>query len=257
MSEALRSLLGGRVIPLHTTLARVFDDIPAALFLAQLAYWLERDAGDDSWVQLSDSQIADETTITAKQMARIRKVGQRLGVFASERRGNPARMFYKIDWVVLAQLLPSVTTSSSKSGSTVVTEGRLLLLEKPSEEHIGAVSNMEILRGENAPDWLRELRQIDGYNLDSSQEARLNFRLDDRGITESRRFQTALALQDKWPRLKRSPTRPKGYVDLARTMRNWCEKGASNEKSPKSLGKIQDGRRSTTSRKLVSTRTIK
>ena len=260
MSDALRALLGGRVIPMHTALARVFDDVPTALFVAQLAYWLERDADALGWVQLSDSQIADETTITARQMARIRKLGKRMGVFASERKGNPARMHYKIDWVVLGLLLPSVVTSSTDSASTVVTERQHSLLKTYSEEHVTGtgVGTGIILDGElqPAPDWLEELRKIEGYNLDGPKERGLIAALDKREITESKRFQTALALQEKWPRLRRSASRPKGYVDLARTMRNWCEKGASNGNTQRPLGQVPNGRRATTSRKLESTRTL-
>ena len=244
MTEGLRALLAGRVVPMYTTLARAFDgDRDMAIFVAQVAFWAERDADASGWVQISDAQIEDETTISPKISARLRALGAKHNVLHTERRGQPPRLRYRIDWDALNQFLPSGRTRYAQRAPLQTPAGRI-----PLNEMLG-----------EAPSWLVELRQVLGYSLTPAQEVTLTDHLAVDGVPESVRLQTALDLQEKWPGIRRTPSRPRGRVDLGRTMRNWCiPKGRRGNRGKHEgvLGNIQDGSGTGPRRKLVTTRTI-
>lgn len=62
-----------RVIPFRPGLARIFGDIPSAIYYAQLWYWRNKGRRPDGYIYKSKLEIEQETTLTREQQDRIRK----------------------------------------------------------------------------------------------------------------------------------------------------------------------------------------
>jgi hypothetical protein len=100
----LKRLLSDRPIAFHPALARVLGGINEALFFQQIAYW--SDKGDDpEWIYKSQVELEEETCLSSYQQKQARDRLKRLGVLEDERRGVPARLYYRIRWGAIFRLL--------------------------------------------------------------------------------------------------------------------------------------------------------
>jgi hypothetical protein len=136
--DALRALLSDRPIAFHPALARLLGGINEALLFQQLAYW--SDKGDDpEWIYKSQVELEAETTLSEYQQLQARKKLKALGVIEDERRGVPARLYYRVDWEAVFRLLetgipagPSFReTQNLDSGDARFRETENLDSEKP------------------------------------------------------------------------------------------------------------------------------
>lgn len=80
LSEALQGL--GRPIPFYPRLARCLGSIPAALLLAQLIYWRDKQTHD--YLYKTAAQLETETGISAKAQRTARTVLRDLGILKDE-----------------------------------------------------------------------------------------------------------------------------------------------------------------------------
>jgi hypothetical protein len=102
--DALRALLSDRPIAFHPALARLLGGINEALLFQQLAYW--SDKGDDpEWIYKSQVELETETTLSEYQQLQARKKLKAVGVIEDERRGVPARLYYRVNWEAVFRLL--------------------------------------------------------------------------------------------------------------------------------------------------------
>jgi hypothetical protein len=100
----LRALLSDRPIAFHPMMARVLGGINEALLFQQLAYW--SDKGDDpDWIYKSQVELEAETTLSEYQQLQARKRLKALGVLDDQRRGVPARLYYRVNWEAVFRLL--------------------------------------------------------------------------------------------------------------------------------------------------------
>src|SRR5215212_4526472 len=109
--DVLRRVLSDRPIAFHPELARALGGINEALFFQQIAYW--SDKGDDpEWIYKSQVELEAETCLSAYQQKQARDHLKRLGVLQDERRGVPARLYYRIDWDATFRFLETANLDS-------------------------------------------------------------------------------------------------------------------------------------------------
>lgn len=95
--DSLRALLSDRPIAFHPVMARLLGGINEALLFQQLAYWSDKGA-DPDWIYKGQAELEAETTLSDYQQLQARKKLKALGVIEEERRGVPARLYYRIHW---------------------------------------------------------------------------------------------------------------------------------------------------------------
>ena len=100
----LRSLLSDRPIAFHPHMARVLGGINEALLFQQLAYWSDKGA-DPEWIYKTQKDTEFETTLSRTQQENARKTLRGLGVISEDRRGLPAKLFFKVNWEPMFALL--------------------------------------------------------------------------------------------------------------------------------------------------------
>lgn len=110
--EILRSLLSDRPIAFHPMLARIFGGINEALLFQQLAYWSDK-GSDPEWIYKTQKDIQDEITLTRTQQENARRKLRSLGVIEEAKRGVPAKLYFRVIWDRVYELLEEHTSQDA------------------------------------------------------------------------------------------------------------------------------------------------
>ena len=102
-----------RPIAFQRSFIRLDIGVTAALFLSQMVYWTNR-SDDDGWVYKTQEEWEEETGLTRYEQEGARKKLRALGVLLENKKGIPARLFYKVDNDALYQQLVSANKDAEK-----------------------------------------------------------------------------------------------------------------------------------------------
>jgi len=113
MSNDLAELLD-RPIAFHRCFVDLGAGIQGALILSQAIYWSNRTSDHDGWFWKTRQQWDDETGLRRRQQESARAKLCKLGILEEDKRGVPCRVFYRVNWTVLGDLLKNVQTRRYK-----------------------------------------------------------------------------------------------------------------------------------------------
>ena len=100
------AILGDRPVAYHPALAKALgNDIPAALFLAQIMYWSDKGTWKPGWVAKTQPDIYNETALTRSQQERVRRKLVKLGVLSEKLMDVPARLYFRVHFPALTKIL--------------------------------------------------------------------------------------------------------------------------------------------------------
>jgi len=102
IADLLRSF-SERPIAYHRIYAKISGSITAGLLLSQFMYWSSKK--DDGWFYKTQREITAETEMSRTETESARRRLRTLGVVQEQRKGNPARMYYRVDVDRLANLI--------------------------------------------------------------------------------------------------------------------------------------------------------
>ncbi len=102
--DAMRRLLSDRPIAFHPMLARLLGGINEALLFQQLAYWSGK-GHDSDWIYKTQAELEEETALSRYQQEQARSKLRRLGILEEQRRGVPAKLYYRIVWEAVFRML--------------------------------------------------------------------------------------------------------------------------------------------------------
>ncbi|EHD22095.1 MULTISPECIES: hypothetical protein [Brenneria] len=115
-----------RPIAFQRSFVRMGAGITGALLLSQLIYWTNR-TGADGWIYKTQDEWEDETGLTRYEQEGARKKLRSLGVLIEQRKGVPAKLYYRVDVTVLYQLLGAANKDAeiphTSSGKTSEQDG--------------------------------------------------------------------------------------------------------------------------------------
>ena len=94
-----------RPIAFHRCFIDPTGSITAALMLSQALYWQQRTKDPDGWWYKTREEWREETGMSRWEQEEARKRLRRVGVMREERRGIPARLWYRVDEEQLLALL--------------------------------------------------------------------------------------------------------------------------------------------------------
>jgi hypothetical protein len=130
----LRSLLSDRPIAFHPMLARVFGGINEALLFQQLAYWSDK-GSDPEWIYKTQRDIEFETTLTRTQQENARRKLRGLGVVEEDKRGVPAKLYYRVIWERVFEILESDAGKDAGNLQTRMQGNDILVSSEPAGKH--------------------------------------------------------------------------------------------------------------------------
>ena len=94
-----------RPIAFHRCFAELGGSVNAGLMLSQAVYWSKRSTTKDGWFWKTAEEWTEETYLSRTEQATARKQLKRLACWQEELRGVPAKLFYRIDFDALDDLL--------------------------------------------------------------------------------------------------------------------------------------------------------
>jgi hypothetical protein len=121
------------------------NDIGAALFLQQIIYWSDKGEREDGLVYKSDREIEEETTLSPRQSARIRKLLRVLGILNTQilkaPNGSPTN-HYSLNWNTLLKRILDFYKLSESSITEKTTEKKAA----PSKEGAAPLSPKRVYK---------------------------------------------------------------------------------------------------------------
>ena len=171
-SKAIRTLLGGPIVAFHSSLARIFGGIAAALMLQQLIYWGEVYGDADGWFERTGEQFEAVTTLNWRRQQTARAKLVEAGVLEESRRGIPARLAYRIRLDALADLLQKRETTSARTAEPATEKPR----DHPYRENVytgvtaGARAGASALAAAIAQSWEAEISMLTPAAFDTIAE---------------------------------------------------------------------------------------
>lgn len=91
-----------RPIAFHRSFVTLTGSVTAALMLSQAVYWARRTTDPEGWFYKTQEEWEEETGLSRSEQEGARKCLRALGFWHEERRGVPARLYFRIDTEVLA-----------------------------------------------------------------------------------------------------------------------------------------------------------
>jgi hypothetical protein len=104
--------LGDRPVAYRPALARVLGGVREALFVSQLLYWDGKGATAGGWIYKTQAEWRAETGLSRYEQETVRRHLRDRGVLQEDLRGLPARLYYRLDFGVLAKLVGGVERSA-------------------------------------------------------------------------------------------------------------------------------------------------
>lgn len=92
-----------RPVAFHAILGRVCGSATAGLMLSQAIYWSERTADPGGWFFKTQAEWEEEICLTRWEQETARRILRQKGFLAEERRGNPARLYYRVEIEAVAR----------------------------------------------------------------------------------------------------------------------------------------------------------
>lgn len=123
MADALAKLLD-KPIAFHRCFVNLCGSVSAGIMLSQGWYWSyvsEDEMRRDGWFYKTEQEWQKETGLTRREQQRARAILRKTGVWEENRKGVPARMFFRVDRNrVLSKLgVPSCTVEGNQLHRTV------------------------------------------------------------------------------------------------------------------------------------------
>ena len=123
-TKALLSKTGAiarRVVAYCPDYATLTGSLPAGVMLSQMCYWSQTKAAEerDGWFYKTRDELAEETGINRSGQETARKILVRMGIIEEERRGVPAKMFFRVNAHVLEQLLMGESDQPEKQEPSI------------------------------------------------------------------------------------------------------------------------------------------
>lgn len=120
---------GDRVIAYSPVLARISGSVVAGVMLSQALYWTKR-TSEDGWFYKSIEEWRDELSMGRCEQERARRVLRECGFLDEQRRGVPARLFFRLDLKTIADALHGITRDLTVAQIIQIHRTALLNLSK-------------------------------------------------------------------------------------------------------------------------------
>lgn len=112
ISAALQAV--GRPIAYYPVFAHVLGGVKAAIFISQFLYWEGKQKDAEGWIYKTQAEIEKETGLTRTEQENARGILRGRGILEETRRGVPARLFFRFNWVVLDEAVTAYNSGQEK-----------------------------------------------------------------------------------------------------------------------------------------------
>ncbi len=172
-----RYLMTEHVIAFHPAIAKITNDVKAALFFCQLMYWSDKGHDERGWIWKTREQWTDETALSRREQETARGRLRKLDLIEEHRRGLPARLYYRVKWERLTVLLQAradenitrmaetyqLVQDGTKPPSVIAQNVPTVRPESANHSTESTTESTTDIYPPGAISWLDDLREIDGW----------------------------------------------------------------------------------------------
>jgi len=87
----------GRPVAYYSNIARWLGSVGDAIFLCQLLYWYGKGKDPAGWIYKTQKECEEETALSRYEQEHARRKLKSLGILEEERRGVPAKLYYRLN----------------------------------------------------------------------------------------------------------------------------------------------------------------
>lgn len=113
MNNDTLGFLLDRPIAFHKSLAVISGSIKAGLFLSQAIYWSRKKP--DGWFYKTQVDWEEETMLTRREQDSSRDALKKRGFISEQRKGIPAKMFFKVNFEAIATAADKANLDCTKA----------------------------------------------------------------------------------------------------------------------------------------------
>lgn len=196
--KSLLKSLNEKPIVYHAIYARITGSVTAGILLSQILYWWSAKEGNEFYK--TDKDWCDELNFGLWELKGAKEKIKQTGIVNIERKGNPAKTYYKIN----EKLLESSISSCCKNQQQEVLKNNNKLLEKPTTIYTENTSKIttEILQRlfdkEIQTDNLKEKQKFLDYWTEKNTDAKKERWQKQQAFDVKRRWKTWLDNCKEW-----------------------------------------------------------
>jgi len=103
--EVFKTFLTSRPIAFYPDFSAVGGSTNSGVLLSQLFYWKDKESDPDGWIYKTQKDWLNEISLTRAEQETARKKLRDAGILQEKLKGNPAKLYYRIDFDVLITAL--------------------------------------------------------------------------------------------------------------------------------------------------------
>jgi len=105
--EILLKILQDRPVAYHPDIAKALGSVKAGVFISQILYWTGKGENKEGWIYKTQNEMYKETALSRREQENARKIARKLGILEEKKRGIPQRLYFRINFEKLGELLLS------------------------------------------------------------------------------------------------------------------------------------------------------
>lgn len=123
-----------RPIAFHRAYVDLGVGVTGALMLSQCCYWRSRTNRKDGWFYKSQAEWQQETGLGRREQETARKRLVQSGFLSEDRRGVPARLYFRVNTEALESALTALAASMAESANQGCTDQPFSMAESANQE---------------------------------------------------------------------------------------------------------------------------
>lgn len=116
--EVFKTFLTSKPIAFYPDFSAVTGSTNAGVLLSQLLYWKDKEIDPDGWIYKTQKDWLTETSLTRSEQETARKKLRDCGIVEEKLKGNPAKLYYRINFDSLIVALKSLYESRGQDAET-------------------------------------------------------------------------------------------------------------------------------------------
>lgn len=116
--QAFKEFLTSKPIAFYPDFSAVAGSTNAGVLLSQLFYWKDKESDPEGWIYKTQKDWLKETSLTRSEQETARKKLREMGLVHEKLKGNPAKLYFKVDFDALIEALKALYKARSQDAET-------------------------------------------------------------------------------------------------------------------------------------------
>jgi len=116
--DTFKEFLQSKPVAYYPDFAAISGSTNAGVLLSQLFYWKDKESDPDGWIYKTQKDWQTEIYLTRNEQETARKKLRENGILQERLKGNPAKLYYKIDFDVIIERLKVLYESRQQDAGT-------------------------------------------------------------------------------------------------------------------------------------------